>query len=97
MLGKMILTLLIAWIAIMLWTAFKWLPRTGVVHGPRNRIFMIACSYCGCLEETNDQFGVTSDDPDNWDKFACTKCKREGKDGEDAGNKIDRESRYNGS
>jgi len=94
MLGKMILALFVAWLAIIIttWRFLKRRRQPDEVHGPNNRRFVLVCHYCGCIEETDATFGLNS--TDKWPKFACTKCKGEGKN---AGNNIDRASGGNGS
>ena len=93
MLGKMIIALFVAWTGMMLWRYFKWKSSSEEVPGPKNRRFVIVCHYCGGIEQTDDKFGLDDSD-EKWPKFACTKCKREGKN---AGNNIDREGGADGS
>lgn len=85
MLGKMVLTLLIAWALIIAW---KLLKRWGtppdvreLIYGPQNRKHMIICHYCGAMEELDRQSFERAYETS--DKLACTKCKEGGKDAAD--------------
>jgi hypothetical protein len=85
MLGKMILTLFVFWTIIMLRAAIKWPTRPEEEEEEEewaHRRFAIVCHYCGAMEETDDRFGGASDNPNRWNKFACTKCKEGGKGAE---------------